>query len=281
MPENIEGRSFNTSDNCSIEYKLRPARHSGARRLALIHSLALDGSIWDGVAREFAGEVELLTYDCRGHGQSERVPGPFTTDLFASDLAELLDQLNWPSAAVAGCSMGGCVAMAFAGLNPARTTALGLIDTTAWYGESAPKDWRERAANARSKGFQGMIEFQLKRWFSERFRKEHPGAVKQLSEVFVANDLECYAASCQMLGEADLRPYLGAVRVPTAIIVGEEDDATPPPMSKFLHNAISGSTLRVLPGGKHLTPVEFPDRIASLLLELVRRPEPQEAAAEA
>jgi 3-oxoadipate enol-lactonase len=126
-----------------------------------------------------------------------------------------------------------------------------------------------------------MIEFQLKRWFSERFRKEHPGAVKQLSEVFAANDLECYAASCQMLGEADLRPYLGAVRVPTAIIVGEEDDATPPPMSKFLHNAISGSTLRVLPGGKHLTPVEFPDRIASLLLELVRRPEPQEAAAEA
>lgn len=281
MPENTEGRSFNTSDNCSIEYRLRPARKPGAKRLVLIHSLALDGSIWDGVARELAGEVELLTYDCRGHGQSERVPGPFTTDLFASDLAELLDQLNWPAATVAGCSMGGCVAMAFAGLNPVRTTALGLIDTTAWYGESAPKDWRERAANARSKGFQGMIEFQLKRWFSERFRKGHPEVVKQLSEVFVANDLECYAASCQMLGEADLRPLLGAVRVPTAVIVGEEDDATPPAMSKFLHNAISGSTLSVLPGGKHLTPVEFPAQIAAQLLELVRRPGAQEAAAEA
>ncbi len=281
MPEKIEGRSFNTSDNCSIEYKLRPARKPGAKRLVLIHSLALDGSIWDGVARELAGEVELLTYDCRGHGQSERVPGPFTTDLFASDLAELLDQLNWPSAAVAGCSMGGCVALAFAGLNPARTTALGLIDTTAWYGESAPKDWRERAANARSKGFQGMIEFQLKRWFGERFRKGHPEVVKQLSEVFAANDLECYAASCQMLGEADLRSHLGAVRIPTAVIVGEEDDATPPAMSKFLHSAIAGSTLSVLPGGKHLTPVEFPAQIASQLLELVRRPGSQEAAAEA
>lgn len=281
MPENNEGRCFTTSDNCSIEYKLRPARNPGAKRLVLIHSLALDGSIWDGVARELAGEVELLTYDCRGHGQSERVPGPFTTDLFASDLTELLDQLNWPAAAVAGCSMGGCVAMAFAGLNPARTTALGLIDTTAWYGESAPKDWRERAANARSKGFQGMIEFQLKRWFSERFRKGHPEVVRQLSQVFLANDLECYAASCQMLGEADLRPHLGAIRVPTAVIVGEEDDATPPAMSKFLHNAISGSTLSVLPGGKHLTPVEFPAQIASQLLELVRRPGAQEAAVEA
>jgi 3-oxoadipate enol-lactonase len=278
MPENIEGRSFNTSDNCSIEYKLRPARKPGAKRLVLIHSLALDGSIWDGVARELAGEVELLTYDCRGHGQSERVPGPFTTDLFAGDLAELLDHLNWPSAAVAGCSMGGCVALAFAGLNPARTTALGLIDTTAWYGESAPKDWRERAANARSKGLQGMIEFQLKRWFSERFRKAHPEVVKQLSEVFVANDLECYAASCQMLGDADLRPYLGTIRVPAAVIVGEDDDATPPSMSNFLHNAIAGSTLVVLPGGKHLTPVELPDQIASQLLQLLRRSEGREAA---
>lgn len=281
MPERVEGNCFTTSDNCNIEFKLRPARRPGAKRLVLIHSLALDGTIWDGVARELAGEVELLTYDCRGHGQSERVAGPFSTDLFASDLAELLDHLNWPSAAIAGCSMGGCVAMAFAGRNPERTAGLGLIDTTAWYGERAPRDWRERAANARSKGFQGMIEFQLKRWFSEGFRKGHAELVKGLSEVFVANDLECYTASCQMLGEADLRAVLGSIRVPTVVIVGEDDDATPPAMAKFLHHAIPGSTLTVLPGGKHLTPVEFPVQIASQLLQLVKRSDAQEAGTEA
>lgn len=280
MPERVAGNCFTTSDNCKIEFKLRPARHPGAKRLVLIHSLALDGSIWDGVARELAGEIELLTYDCRGHGQSERVAGPFNTDLFASDLAELLDHLHWPSAAVAGCSMGGCVAMAFAGLNPARTAGLGLIDTTAWYGESAPKDWRQRAATARSKGFQGMIEFQLKRWFSEGFRKGHAELVKRLSEVFVANDLECYAASCQMLGDADLRGVLGPIPVPAVVIVGEHDDATPLAMSKFLHHAIPGSTLTILPGGKHLTPVEFPVQIASQLLQMVQRSETQEAAAD-
>jgi 3-oxoadipate enol-lactonase len=126
-----------------------------------------------------------------------------------------------------------------------------------------------------------MIEFQLKRWFSERFRKAHPELVKELTEVFLANDLECYAASCQMLGDTDLRPVLGSIRVPVAVIVGEADDATPPAMSKFLHNAIPGSTLSVLPGGKHLTPVEFPAQIASQLLELLRRSEGQEAPAEA
>ena len=281
MPENIEGRSFTTSDNCSIEYKLRPARTAGAKRLALIHSLALDGSIWDGVARELAGEVELLTYDCRGHGQSERVAGPFTTDLFASDLAELLEHLNWPSAAVAGCSMGGCVALAFAGLNPSRTTALGLIDTTAWYGESAAKDWQERAATVRSKGFQGVIEFQLKRWLGEGFRKAHPEVLTQLSDVFLANDLDCYAASCKLLGDADLRPFLASIRVPTAVIVGENDDATPPAMAQHLHDAIRGATLAVLPGGRHLTPIEFPAQVASQLASLLQRSESHEAAAEA
>jgi 3-oxoadipate enol-lactonase len=281
MPEKIQGRCFTTSDNCTIEFKLRPAKDPSAKRLVLIHSLALDGSIWDGVARELAGQVELLTYDCRGHGQSERVAGPFTTDLFASDLAELLDYLNWPSAAVAGCSMGGCVALAFAGLNPSRTSALGLIDTTAWYGENAQKDWRDRAAAARSKGFHGMIEFQLKRWFSERFRTAHPELVKQLSDVFLANDLECYAASCKLLGDADLRPILGSLRVPTAVIVGENDDATPPAMAEHLNKTIRGSTLNVLPGGRHLTPVEFPAQVASQLLSLLQTSQSHEAAAEA
>ena len=124
-----------------------------------------------------------------------------------SDLAELLDHLGWPIAAVAGCSMGGCVAQAFAGMYLSRVSALGLIDTTAWYGEEAPKNWSERAAAARSKGLAGMVEFQVTRWFSDRFRTAHPEIVKELTEVFLANDVDCYAATCVMLGDADLRPF--------------------------------------------------------------------------
>ena len=281
MPDEVKGNSFNTSDNCAIEYKVRPAREPGAPRLALIHSLALDGSIWDGVAAELDGKVEVLTYDCRGHGQSDRVADVFTTDLFAGDLAELLDHLGWPAATVAGCSMGGCVAQAFAGLNPSRATALGLIDTTAWYGPDAPKNWRERAAKARSNGLVAMVDFQLKRWFSDSFRKAHPELVKKTSDIFLANDLDCYAATCKMLGDADLRPYLPSLRVPVSVIVGEHDDATPPEMSRYLHDAIPGSTLEVIPQGRHLTPIEDPARIASLLLSLLDRAKSLQRRAEA
>jgi 3-oxoadipate enol-lactonase len=281
MPKEIQRDNFNTSDNCEIAYALRPAGQPGVPRLVLIHSLALDGSIWNGVAARLAGQAEILTYDCRGHGQSERRAESFTTELFASDLAELLDHLNWPSAAVAGCSMGGCVAQAFAGLNPGRVSALGLIDTTAWYGEEAPKNWRERAAVARSKGLAGMVDFQVKRWFSEQFQMAQPALVRQMTEVFLANDVDCYAATCVMLGDADLRPYLPSLRVPVSVVVGEEDYATPVAMSRQLHEAISGSTLTVLPGGRHLTPVECPDEITAQLAALLVRANSNPPAAEA
>src|SRR5262249_3906658 len=151
---------------------------------------------------------------------------PFTAELFARDLSELLDHFGWQNAIIAGCSMGGCVAQALGGLHPARAGALALIDTTAWYGENAIPEWRERANLVRSKGFAAMSGFQAARWFGESFRASHPEAVKALMDVFVANDMDCYAATCALLGSADLRPHLASLRMPVAVIVGDEDYAT-------------------------------------------------------
>jgi 3-oxoadipate enol-lactonase len=272
--------TFNTSDGCAIAFQVRPARNSAAQRVALIHSLALDDSVWDGVATSLGDQAEILTYDCRGHGRSERRAMPFTTELFARDLAELLDHVGWPVAAVAGCSMGGCVAQTFAGLYPSRVGALGLIDTTAWYGEEAPQKWRERAATARTKGLAGMTEFQATRWFGDHFRGAHPESVTATNKIFLANDVECYAATCIMLGDADFRHYLPSLHMPVAVIVGEEDYATPVAMARQIHDAIPGSTLTILPGARHLTPVECPQEIASQLLALFRRVGSQQTAAE-
>jgi 3-oxoadipate enol-lactonase len=269
MQSNAPEGIFKTSDGCSIAFRLREARNAGAARIVLIHSLALDGSIWNGVASKLADRAAILTYDCRGHGKSDRRAGSFTTELFARDLAELLDHVGWATAVVVGCSMGGCVAQAFAGLYPARVTALGLIDTTAWYGDDAAKNWRERAATARSKGLEGMVAFQTTRWFSDKFRTDQPELVKAMAGIFLANDIECYAATCVMLGDADLRHFLPALRVPVAVIVGEEDYATPVAMARHLHEAIRGSTLAILPGGRHLTPVECPNRISSQISALL------------
>src|SRR5262245_51820308 len=262
---------FSTSDGCPIVYTLRPAEAEDAPRLVLVHSLALDQSVWNGVVERLTGDASLLTFDCRGHGVSGRPHMPFTAELFARDLAELMDHVGWRSATVAGASMGGCVAQAFGGLYPERTDALGLIDTTAWYGREAPNQFRERAAAARTKGMQGLVDFQLNRWFSESYRSANGDRVDAAINVFLSNDFECYAASCALLGDADLRAHAPAFKMPVAVIVGEEDYATPVAMAKALHEAIPLSTLSILPGVRHLTPIECPDEIAIRLRELVGR----------
>ncbi len=259
-----------TSDGCAIGYTLHTAAVAGAPRIALVHSLALDRTFWDGVVSELHARSELLTYDCRGHGSSGRVVMTYTPDLFARDLAELLDHVRWDSATVAGCSMGGCVAQAFAARYPRRAAALCLIDTTAWYGPEACKQWRERADTALARGMTALVGFQATRWFGDEFRTRHPEVLDALTQVFLANDVHCYRATCEMLGDADLRALSGALMMPVAIVVGAEDYATPVSMAQALHAAIPHSTLTVIADGRHLVPAERPEKVAALILDLAR-----------
>jgi 3-oxoadipate enol-lactonase len=258
-----------TRDGMRLAYTLRDAG-AGAPRIALVHSLAMDRLFWQPVADLLAAKASVLTWDCRGHGASDKPAGPYTVELFARDLADLLDYVRWPSAAVAGASMGGCVSLAFAGGYPRRTTALGLIDTTAWYGAEAPKQWAERASKAIETGLGSLVDFQVTRWFGDAFRANNPDVVKQSVDVFLRNDVKAYADTCRMLGECDLRPSLSRLHVPTAVIVGEEDYATPIAMAEALKRGIAGSTLTVLLGARHLTPLEEPARIAAELERLLQ-----------
>ena len=254
-------------DGCRIAYDVYS--NPGKPRVALIHSLALSGAMWDRVIAELNGVAEIFAYDCRGHGESERRAGPYSVELFADDLAAVFDACGWSSATVAGCSMGGCVAQAFAAAYPQRVRGLALIDTTAWYGPTAPKDWKARGARPAADGFQSMVEFQLSRWFSDGFRESHPEIAEQMTRIFLANTAACYQATCEMLGNADLRAALAGFRMPVSVIVGEEDYATPVAMAEYLHENIPNSTLSVVPGARHTTPVECPREIAASLGDLL------------
>jgi 3-oxoadipate enol-lactonase len=236
------------------------------RRAVLIHSLAMDRQFWRPVAQRL--DAAVLLYDCTGHGESEKPHGPYTVEGFADDLARLLDHIGWDSTMVAGASMGGCIALAFAGKYPERVGALGLVDTTAWYGPDAPRQWDERAQKALDGGLKALVNFQLTRWFSDAFRAAHPEVVSQCVAVFLKNDVRAYAATCRMLGAADLRSVLPRIGMPTSVIVGEEDYATPLTMAEELHRNIRGSKLTVLKNARHLTPLERPAEIAALLEKL-------------
>ena len=186
-----------TRDGTRLTYTLQGDAAHGSG-IALVHSLAMDRAFWRPVADRLATEMPVLTYDCRGHGQSDKPKGAYTVELFARDLADLLDHVGWRSAIIAGASMGGCISLAFAAAFPARIGALGLIDTTAWYGAEAPKQWAERAGKAAKEGMSALVGFQTTRWFGDAFRAERGDVVKECVDVFLRNDIAAYAetAAC-------------------------------------------------------------------------------------
>lgn len=255
-------------DGIELAYALRGAPQPRAR-IALVHSLAMDRHFWEPVAAHLPADVAVLLYDCRGHGGSGKPAGPYRIEAFADDLADLLDHAGWDKAVVAGASMGGCVSLAFAAAYPARVQALGLVDTTAWYGLDAPTSWAERADRAAQTGLDSLVAFQTTRWFTDPFRAAHPEIVAANVAVFLRNDIVAYAATCRMLGAVDLRAALPALRMPAAIVVGREDYATPRVMAEALHAALPHSTLTVIEDGRHLTPLEHPARIAAILARLL------------
>jgi 3-oxoadipate enol-lactonase len=235
--------------------------------LVLVHSLAMDHTLWDAVAAPLTGATTVLTYDCRGHGRSGKPEGSCRVEQFADDLADLVDHFNWRRVVVAGASMGGCVALAFAAAHPDRVAGLGLFDTTAGY--HAPDKWEERAVAAETRGLEEMVEFQTTRWFSDAFRCRRKDVVDAAVAVFLANEARCYAKACRMLGVFDITHALPRLKMPARIVVGEEDYATPVAMSETLHRGIAGSSLTVIPGARHLTPLECPNRIAAELQALL------------
>ena len=257
-------------DGTQLAYSL--TRQGGARgRVVLVHSLAMNGAFWAPVVAQLSAHADVLVYDCRGHGASDKPAGPYSVELFADDLADLLDHLGWRRALVAGASMGGSVALAFADAYPQRCAALGLIDTSAWFGADAPEKWAERAGKAQAEGLQALVGFQQARWFGDDFRNKHGDVVAACVETFLKNEVPAFVATCTMLGAFDLRPALPRLSLPAAVLVGEEDYATPVAMARVLHEGIAGSSFQLLQGARHLTPLECPAVVSEALVALLTR----------
>jgi 3-oxoadipate enol-lactonase len=253
-------------DGAQLAYEVC-GRVKDAPPIALIHSLAMDHSFWDGVTPALTETTAVLVYDCRGHGRSDKPKGPYRVEAFADDLADLLDHIGWRSAVVAGASMGGCISLAFAAAYPQRAAGLGLFDTTAWY--DAPDKWDERARTAEAKGLNALLEFQTTRWFTDAFRASRKDVLDHSVAVFLANTAKAYADTCRMLGACNMTAALPHLKMPVRIAVGDEDYATPVAMSETLHRGIAGSTMTVIKNARHLTPLECPQHIVAELQKLI------------
>lgn len=237
--------------------------------VALCHSLGMNRQLWFQQVPVFAQRYQVLTFDARGHGESSKPPGPYSIEMMAEDLYQLLVAEGVERVAVVGLSMGGNIAQAMAVTHPEMVQALVLADTTAWYGPEAERNWEQRAKDVEARGLAAIVEVQLGRWLSEGYRAAHPEVAARLANWLVANDIASYTASQRALGRVDLRAQVERISCPTLIIVGEDDPATPPDMARDLNRRIKGSQLLVLPQALHMSPVEMPDQFNRAVLDFL------------
>jgi pimeloyl-ACP methyl ester carboxylesterase len=233
--------------------------------LVLIHGVGASLEVWDGVASRLCDRNRIIRYDQRGHGQSEKAPGPYEVEDFAGDLRALLDALGIECAHVAGHSLGGLVAQSFALDYPERLGKLALISTVAGRTEDERRRVRERLGMV-SNGIVGdHFRASLDRWFTDEFRAANPKLLEDYAARNQANDPACYAAAYRVLAETDLADRLPEIRAKTLVMTGEHDQGSNPRMAGLMHERIKGSTLRILPVLRHSILVEAPGVAAAAL----------------
>lgn len=232
-------------------------RNGNGPDVVLLHSLALSGELWRGVAERLAPRFRVWSVDARGHGATGWDGQPFTVEDMAADLAAIADALDLERPHLVGLSMGGNTAIVFAATYSDRVGRLVLADTTANYGPDRRKKWEERAQSVLSTSREDQLDFQLDRWFSPAFLDEHAQEARRIADIFLQTDSAAHAAACHALGAFDGERLLEKIQADTLVIVGADDYATPPPMARHLADRIPRATYRELPNVRHVSLVEY------------------------
>jgi pimeloyl-ACP methyl ester carboxylesterase len=227
--------------------------------------------MWERQRAEFARACRVLTPDLPGFGQSPIVPG-VTIDGMADTVAECLDVVGVREPAViGGLSMGGYVALAFARKYPSRLRGLILADTRAEPDDDTGKANRDKAiAAVKAAGPAAFAEAQISKQLGPNTLKSKPDVVALASRIGTSQRAEGLVAALAALRDRpDARPGLRLVRVPTLVIVGEDDAITPPAMADTLQTGIKGSTLVPIPGAGHLSNLENAASFNAALMEFL------------
>jgi pimeloyl-ACP methyl ester carboxylesterase len=238
--------------------------------LVLLHAFPLDHRMWEPVADQLV-DLPLLLMDLPGAGMSPVVQP--TMAAAADAVAATAQTLGYSRLVVAGVSLGGYVAMAFARAHPEALAGVGLVDTKPTADDPAARASRHDVARRVLEldsvaPVLGMAESLV----GVTTRADRPAVVGQLRAWIASGDAAGVAwAQAAMAARPDSTQTLRDLRVPVAVIVGEEDQLSPPEVAREMAAAAPGVVLTVVPRAGHLSPVERPDAVAEALRNLYRR----------
>ena len=229
--------------------------------LVLLHGFPFNRSLWREQAEALGDTYRVIKPDLRGHGETGVTKGAATMEEMARDVAALLDELGVERAALGGLSMGGYVAFEFYRLFPRRVSALILADTRPQADtEEAKRNRAELAERARREGMRAVADAMLPKLLARATHEGRPEIVGRVREMILTTDPEGAAAALAgMAGRRDQTELLADIKAPALILVGSEDQITPPSDAELMHREIRDSRLEVIAGAGHVSNLEGAD----------------------
>ncbi|MFC3902727.1 3-oxoadipate enol-lactonase [Acinetobacter marinus] len=229
------------------------------------NSLGTDQGMWQPQVAAFEAQFKVVTYDTRGHGQSDVIADTSVQNL-AEDVIDILDGLNIEKAHFCGISMGGMTAL-WLGIHHAdRFHSITVAN-------SAAKIWTEDGWNARAdavtaNGLTEIVATTHSRWFSEQFDYQNDALAQRTIQALANTPALGYAESCRALATADVRDELKNIAIPTLIIAGTFDPVTTVADGELMQAQIPDSVLALI-DASHVSNIEQPEQFNQLFRQFV------------
>jgi 3-oxoadipate enol-lactonase len=229
----------------------------GAFPVILHHPLATNLNIWDEITPVLTPNYRVVRFDARGHGKTEAPKGPYDFKTLSADVVALMDHLKIKRAHYLGLSMGGMVGQYLGLDHPGRFASLQLVSTSSRVPPEAQGMWDERIATVRAKGMASQPAGSMQRWLTEANRQK-PTLVARLSKMIESTPADGFIGWGGAIRNLNITDRLKGITLPTRVIVGAEDPATPPAAAKVIHEQIKGSDLVQIPNTSHMLCAEDP-----------------------
>jgi 3-oxoadipate enol-lactonase len=191
-------------------------------------------------------------------------------DLLAGDVIKLLDALQIDRVHFVGLSLGGMIGQRLALKDPHRLMSLALCDTAAIVPAEAQPLWQERMDKARKEGMKALLDQTMERWFTPSFLKQNSKMLALIREQLLATPVSGYIGCAEAIRRLNYLERLSKIKMPTLIVVGEDDPGTPVSASEAMQERISNSKLVILPSARHLSNVEQAEAFNAALLKFLR-----------
>jgi 3-oxoadipate enol-lactonase len=246
---------------------------AGKPAVVFIHGFPFSQEMWQPQVKALQASYRLITYDNRGHGRTSPGDSQYTIEFFVDDLIGLLDHLKLNQAVLCGLSMGGYIALRAVEKYAERVRGLVLCDTRSEADTNEAK--LKRAAGIQTikeKGVPVFVEGFLKQIFAAKSFETRPEAIEMIRKIMLAHSpLSMCGTLLALASRTDTTAVLPQIKVPTLVLVGDQDPITPPSAAQAIHKAVAGSQLHIIPNAAHMSNLENPEAFNAPLQAFLKK----------